>query len=519
MYDALSRALGAMLTTVEVPDSNEGKFRWFASNGMSVCFERGDAFLADGGLVEVATPECLGSAALAVRLRAIDGLLLDALPVAEELLAAEGTPGSLGLVKHGRDPDGAVYGRQQNVEVTFAEGWRLGLWKAVVIAVGVLHPPALVLSVLLMVGMGLATLAMRGVDGNLEATMVRIGHRGMLVLILLHEVLLRVASWVGFRRVRAGLEGFLVSQAVVTGTGHHDADGRFWLSGRAEGSTTWITRRLGVLPEDREHGVFATGNLVKPILRSFALHAHLRNVRGLMAGRQRLQLSVDSHRCEVAEVLAVGTLERVVALVEDGRLDDAPRFADPLAAMKALAADATLTATVTDLDGRVWTGLALQRFYQERVATAFPDDPVARLWGDALDGLASDRSAWIGRIDWVTKAWLLDQVAADADPIVRKRVDVQYHELGSGLFDRVLAVLDVPSVLDPAEIQRARTAPPDGPAHFRGALIEAHGDALTEVGWDRVRLRGKVIWLRGPPSDAARALHPDRDPADPLGGA
>lgn len=497
MFEALVDSLGAFVTLTPSPDT-QGKSQRFATNGMGLSFEIG-SLDPEAGLFEVATPECEGPEALFLRLRGYDAMLVEALPGAEARLAAQGFHGRLGLVKGSRDVDGSFYGRQLNIEVTVGRGARLWLVKAlswVMILVNPLFMVAWFIG-LLVLAIPLALLAMA------LAVARRSTDAGLIVftwpLITFHSLYVWVMARLAFRDVLGPIEGFLVSRAVVTGTGHLDAHGRFWLSGKGEALTSWRKDWLTVDPRKRKRGVFAADSFVKPLIRSMgAPGSYWNNAVELVRDRQRLQLAdADSNRAEVAEALSVTMLDRVVALAERGDLDDAPRFADPLHAHRTIGSDSTLAAIVTDQSGREWTGLGLQRFYQRRAAEAWPDDPLVALWGEALDGLASDRTAWVGRIDWVTKAWLLEQCANGASQAVRKRVDLEYHELGTGLYDRLVEALDLPPLADPAEVRLARIAAPSGPAEVRASLLREHGAALAEIGWGHVRVGDKVIWLHG----------------------
>lgn len=491
LYDALVEALGVELTWAGPRQDDELKRRWFATNGFSVCFEHQED--SSVGLFEVATPECEGPEALALRLRAADDALVRALPRAEAALAGAGRPGTLTLIKGSRDVDGEVFGRQDNIEVTVVSAALAPVWWALVLMLmaGTATCFTVLMVWILVNALHWATL----VDDDPEVTSRRMAQDGRLragvqPLFLFMRGWLGALSWVAYPRVRGPLEGYLVSRAVVTGAGHLADDGTLWLSGKAEATTRWWRSDLD--PRHGEMAVLATHNLAKPVIR-----IPWSGVGALFGRRQRLQIGVaDSNRCETAEVLAVTGLARVVELAERGGLRDAPRFADPAAALRTLAADTSLTAAVTDRKGRAWTALELQGYYRARVAEAFPDDPVVAVWGELLAGIRDDRSAWIGRVDWVTKEALLAQCAHDAPFEVRKRLDIQYGELGGGPFERLMGALRPPPLLDPADVRAALHVAPEGPAALRGRLLEEHGDALVSVAWCHVRLADRVVWLR-----------------------
>lgn len=485
MYEALLAGLSAELTLVRARPEGadwEGKERRFASNGMSVCLERG-GLVGDLGVFEVATPECEGPEQLGICLRAIDSQLVRACERASRTLEHQGFEGRLSLVKNSRDADGAYYGRQENLEVEWITGWRKLVWW---IGLTLFLIPLQLSFLWLLVQMLGTVLGTR--PDQLEQTLNEAAEE----LSDKHARWLRPPLWlierIGFARVRGPLEGFLVSRQVVTGTGWTHPDGSFTLSEKGAGITRWWSRDVSL--SGGEHAVFATGNLMKLLLIPS-------RIPRAFASRQRLQLGLaDSNRCELAELVGVTGTARVVELAESGALADAPRFHDPVAALKCFS-DPTLRAQVTDRQGRTWTALELQRYYQGHCAAAFPDDPVVAAWGEVLDDLGSDPTRCVGRVDWVTKRYLLEQCAEDASWDVRKRIDIGYHELGEqGLYDRLMAAVEpTPLVADEA-VRHAWVHPPEGPASHRATLITRHGEQLARVDWGQVQLRDQVIFLR-----------------------
>lgn len=489
----LVEALDPELHWVGGRQDDDNKARWFARSGFSVCFEHQEEHW-DTGLFEVATPECEGPEALVLRLRAIDEALQRAFPRAEEALAAAGSPGTLTLVKGSRDGHDEYFGRQDNIEAQVVRPLLLPLWWLAVLALSLGTTATASLAVFWLLLHTPRLLAAYDEDqgvfvGRLAADeTLRRGFRPVYAFL---GAWLRAASRFLYPDLAGPLEGFLLSRALLSGAGHLDADGRFWLSGKAEGITSWW--RSSVDPSVQEHAVYATHSLLKPAL---VAPLRWRTLRTMLRRRHRLQIGLaDSNRCETAEVLAETTLARVVALAERGELHDAPRFPAPLQALRTLTADATLEARVEDRTGRSWSIVELQAWYHRRVADAFPHDPVVALWGEALLDLPQDPSRWTGRLDWVTKRTLLEQCAGDADVHVRKRLDVGYGELGRGPWHRLVDALRPPPLLDPEDVRAALEEPPSGPATLRAGLIREHGDELVGIAWDHVRLPDRVIWL------------------------
>ena len=125
VYRALAAAVGE-LWWPRAPASAAGAEdgRIFTQTGASLCYESiSDA--PGGGLVEGGTPECRGPSQLLCHQKAMDALLVRALPACSARLATLGYRGELGLIKNCRDAEGHVYGAQESYEVLVARG--LGL--------------------------------------------------------------------------------------------------------------------------------------------------------------------------------------------------------------------------------------------------------------------------------------------------------------------------------------------------------------------------------------------------------
>lgn len=528
LYNAVVYAVRLRVPLALAMGNDKPGDSWFAANGMCLTFEH--PMKPDHrGLLEIGTPECEDAETLALRMVSIDNMLAEAMADASVWLASQDFVGTLHLVKSNRDADGERFGRQDNRSIPLPGGFARWRYRAVLLGPGVLLavavPAVMALSfatffffamsvlvggvvayfglvVLLSVRAIVTARRLEDVPGAhllrpSEATVTR-GFNWVLLRLLglfgpLNNLLTIVVSAVSrslYCDVEGPLQGFVVSRAALTGSGHVLPSGDLILSGKVDATTNWWPRRWRL----DGHAVWLGHHILRAFVAKWPRTAWA-GFRDVFTGPVRMQLGgVDSNRAPFAEALSVVSLARVVDLAVAGKLADAPRFADPLAAMKTLNADVTLQASVPDVSGRTWTALELQRFYHQRAVAEHPHDDWVTAWGEAIDGLSADPMAWVGRIDWVTKRYLLDQVASEASWAVRKRVDLGYHELG-GLYDRLVDALDVPSLWSEAELADAVVTPPSGPAGRRGALIREHGEALAGVSWTQVRLPGRVVWL------------------------
>jgi proteasome accessory factor A len=295
------------------------------------------------------------------------------------------------------------------------------------------------------------------------------------------------------RQTQRRLLGFLASRALVGGSGWLSRDGRFHLTEKAQTRRTlWTSILL-----DHARPLFEVAHFFKmatPLKPRWA---------ELMAARQRLQICLgDSNLCEEAEYLRVATTLLVIDAIEAGAVLDPPLPRRPLQALHQISRDPTLTASVELRGGGRMTGLELQHWYLEacrRFVRGVPAAPseaqeVLRRWAEVLDLLETDRPRLVGRLDWVTKQFLLDRAGADLPYAARKKIDLRYHELSpQGYFARLQAAGLTTSLLSEAEIEQAmRMPPPSSPAWKRARYIrEFSSGGLLSVGWSSLTLLSK----------------------------
>lgn len=527
IYDAVVRAVEAQVPT-RAGRRRMGRKRVFTANGGSVCYESLPQ-ASHGGLLEGASPECRGPSELLLYQQAQEALLVRACADAAETLSSEGYPGEVGLLKNGRDGFGNVYGPQENFEVEVARGPALWAWRA---GLALLVPPLLVLIpiawTMLIAVLALAVVVAlllplleavgRGLSGgrSLMGWLVEDGRGERLLgyldigtsMLLQSPVSLPFALLThlfAFRRVRRGALAFLLSRPAFSGTGTVEEDGRFGLS--EKGPTVRRVMRWSILPAGR--AVFDTGNLMKALALPVALE--FGPLWRLFRRRQRMQLGLaDANRCQIAEYLKIGATTLVVDLAEAGLLDDAPQLRRPLDALRAWIADPTLRARAAVRGGGQMTALEVQRWYLERARVALRTaavhsleaDEVLRLWGEALDALEGDVTGLVGRLDWVTKRYLLERAGGLDAPAVLKKIDLRYAELGEGYLAQLEQAGVAPRLVQPDEAWAAVDRPPaDTPATIRGRIIRQLSDERVPggIGWDTVRvgtgLRSKVVRL------------------------
>ncbi|MBK8011214.1 MAG: proteasome accessory factor PafA2 family protein [Deltaproteobacteria bacterium] len=509
IYQAITRALARLVAT------GPGERRW---GRQQVFVENGGAFYyemlpnaVDEGLVEGSTPECRGPSEVLLYQLAQEELLIDALPIAEEELRKAGFNGSLGLLKNCRDAEGHTYGAQENYEVSLAAGWRLVLYRVVLAS---LLPFALATTALLWIcaviivvalsALGLASLlglAPRAHRSRaLGHALTFIEYSASAPVLAAYGTLIR---GLGFRAIRRQTLAFFVSRPVITGAGSlldaHAAT--FSLSEKASG----INGLLRYTANPGSHVVFDIGNLMKSLLSPVMFR--LRPLVRLFRPRQRLQIGFsDSNMCQTAAYLKVGTTLLVLDMAEAGLLADAPVLEHPLDALHGLTLDPGLKVQVAVRGRPPMSALALQRYYLEkakdfvRTAPAVSIDAreVVRLWAQMLEQLAVDPETLVGKVDWVTKRRLIAQAAGDASYETRKKIDLRYHELGSGYHAQMERAGFTTVLLDRHRVDEARTrAPQETPARIRSQIIQdlrkVEGpEARVAITWDSVTIGGRI---------------------------
>jgi proteasome accessory factor A len=536
------------LPTAEAASDEPGRF---LATGGAVKFERFWQ-AAKSGLIEGATPECRSPRDLLVWQRAQDRLLSEAARKAGE------PNGEFVLIKNNRDSQQRTYGSHENYEVPFSSGpvsrfvWRVGLfllmplvavewlvlflvivpalvlfwllaagvWAALRVRAKVLRKPPPEISRFL--GEGLFTDDKhvmpwpRWFEPAIVVTLVTI----LLPLILAIGVLLRLTA---FRRQRKRLLPFLVTRTVFSGAGWLDSRGEFRLAQKA----TAINRVSGFYAI-LDKPIFSFGNLLESaVLMPLAPH----RFKHLFEPLQRMQICLgDSNRCEEAEYLRLATTALVLDAIDAGVLTRVPRMWRPLRANRIVCRDETLGRTVATYRGRKLRAIDVQRFYLNvcrEYVTAVPNPPgeawdVLERWEDMLDRLEDDRDSLVGRVDWITKRFLLDTVerqsmssdpaldgragshaSSDPDAVsvrvasplpvdARRKIDLRYHEVSpNGYFEQLREAGWISTLVTDDELERAmRNAPAATPAALRGRYIRefADGDVPLRVDWQSIQL-------------------------------
>jgi proteasome accessory factor PafA2 len=208
----------------------------------------------------------------------------------------------------------------------------------------------------------------------------------------------------------------------------------------------------------------------------------------------------DANISEVSTYLKAGTTSLVLAMIEAKVLSSDLTVADPVAELKAVSHDPSLSHLLRLRDGRRLTALDLQWSYLER-ARAFADSQgsdemttdVLDRWESVLDRLSRDPMLCADELDWVAKLRLLEgyrdrEQLGWASPKLQL-VDLQYADVRpeKGLYHRLVARGSMKRLLDDDEVTVAMTEPPeDTRAYFRGRCLAKYAAEVVAASWDSV---------------------------------
>jgi len=511
VYGAIAQVIRREMPAVAATDDPT---RWFLANGASLSLET-HALLREmpGGLIEMATPEVTCPSDLLTCQRAIDRMMEHA---ADEVALSR----PVRLLKNSRDAIGHTYGCQENYECEVANGLTLGLYRIAILLLWLVQMLCLLAAApvltLLVLATGWRVWRQPALAGDADAqfrslprwfttacvTALRLAHRPLAIGLRL------VTCHLAFRRQRRYLTGLLISRVALCGTGHLDRQGCFFLSGKA----CSIDRVTDLGGFQGERPIFVFGHWLAQLFGHSL--ASLWQTRGLLARRQRLQIGLaDSNLSDLAELVKIGSVALVLDMIESGETSALPTVRRPLRSLAVFNRDWNLVRRIKTSHG-LFTSLELQACYWKaaRHFVAQRQQPFAaagqaagtdlrearrilEFWGEAIDCVREFRidghqtRQGLGRIDWLGKRWMLDQLGPRATYAARKKVDLRYHELSSEGYWRRIPSSSRYLLVDPAEIaSRRRSPPPDSPAAHRAWWIREFADSSDPV---------SVDWHRG----------------------
>ena len=208
----------------------------------------------------------------------------------------------------------------------------------------------------------------------------------------------------------------------------------------------------------------------------------------------------DANMSQYSTFLKVGTTAMVLAMIEDGFLDDADlAVVSPVDALRRVSWDVSMSLPLTRVSGGTITPLDLQWEFASRakkylvsrggdaVGGQEEAESIVSNWESTLEALETDPMSLADRLDWVAKLQLLigyrdrHQIAWD-DPRLAA-IDLQYHDIRPerSVFER----LAIRTIFNDEQVQEAVTEPPHGTrAYFRGKCLEKFPQNIAAANWD-----------------------------------
>ena len=211
----------------------------------------------------------------------------------------------------------------------------------------------------------------------------------------------------------------------------------------------------------------------------------------------------DANLSEISTYLKLGTTALVLAMIEESFLTVDLTVDLPVATLRAISHDPTLTYLLTLRDGRKMTAVQLQMEYLEQARKfvedrfgADVDDVTADVlvrWESVLTRLEDDPMQLSRELDWVAKLELLEGYRSrdglDWGHSRLQLVDLQYSDVRpeKGLYNRLVAMGRMDRLVDEDEVTRAIREPPvDTRAYFRGRCMAKYADDVAAASWDSV---------------------------------
>ncbi|MFY1631965.1 depupylase/deamidase Dop [Solwaraspora sp. WMMB335] len=211
----------------------------------------------------------------------------------------------------------------------------------------------------------------------------------------------------------------------------------------------------------------------------------------------------DANLSEISTYLKVGTTALILTMIEEKALGPDLGIADPVAELKSVSHDPSLSHLMRMRDGRRLTALDLQWAFFER-ARAFVDDrsgddvdeitaDVLDRWENVLERLSGDVMSCAQELDWVAKLRLLEgyrerEGLTWGSPKLQL-VDLQYADVRpeKGLYHRLVGRGAMRTLLDEPATRAAMVEPPaDTRAYFRGRCLAQYASEVVAASWDSV---------------------------------
>ncbi|MGE0472501.1 MAG: proteasome accessory factor PafA2 family protein [Nitrospirales bacterium] len=245
---------------------------------------------------------------------------------------------------------------------------------------------------------------------------------------------------------------------------------------------------------------------------------------------RRLHLLVgDSNMAEEATLLKMGTTGLVLQLIEEGHAPQGLDLDDPVQTLRDISRDPTRQWFVTLSTGQYLSALEMQEIFWEAAAKRYAGqdeetDWVLAHWESVIKDLHKGYQAVVGRVDWASKLWLLENFREaeklEWDDPWLKSLDLEYHNVdpARGLYHGLADEGQAPRFMTDEAVRLAKFYPPRNTRAFaRGEAIryltsqaesgfscladqpEDHRVPPYVINWSVLQFRGSPVFVMADP--------------------
>ncbi len=245
---------------------------------------------------------------------------------------------------------------------------------------------------------------------------------------------------------------------------------------------------------------------------------------------RRLHLLMgDSNMAEEATLLKMGTTGLVLQLIEEGHAPEGLDFDDPVQTLRAISRDPQQQWMVTLSTGKTLSALDIQEQFWEAAAKRYAGqdeetDWVLSHWESVVKDLRKGYQAVVGRVDWASKLWLLENFREaeklEWDDPWLKSLDLEYHNVDpqAGLYHGMVEEGHAPRFTTNDLVDLAKHHPPRNTRAFGRAevirhlankpwpdLDDEHEDWQHRrippyvINWSVLQIRGNLVFVMADP--------------------